>query len=43
LFVFLSCLFVFLVDNTHILNPTHVVTFAFDYSTSQLVSVGLVV
>jgi hypothetical protein len=33
----------FLVDDTHILNPTHVVPIAFDHFVFQLASMGLVV
>jgi hypothetical protein len=41
--VFPSCLFISLVIDTHILNPTHVISFAFDNFVSQLVFMGLFV
>jgi hypothetical protein len=34
---------IFLIDDTHILNPTHVVPIAFDHFVSQLASMGLVI
>jgi hypothetical protein len=33
----------FLVDDTHILDPTHVISFVFDHFAFQLVSMGLFV
>ncbi len=39
--VFPSCLFPFLIDDTHILGPTHVISLTFDHFASQLAFMGL--
>jgi len=41
--VFPLCFFIFLVDDTHILNLTHVVAIAFDHFVSRLASMGLAI
>ncbi len=41
--VFPLCFFIFLADDTHILNPYHVIAITFDHFVSQLVSMGLAI
>jgi hypothetical protein len=37
------CFFPSVADDTHIFDPTHVISLVFDHFVSQLVSVGLIV